>query len=228
MATSEPKRVVAPEPPARLGEIEPPHAEIPTTWFRLSRRRYSSPLFWSRLGRYRFDSEDARWGVCYTAISIPAAFQEVFGNKIRHGAPLDWTEVQNICVWRIITPPRFRGLALFGETLSVIDATLQCFVSSYPKSQRWGAALMRHPADLDGLVYLGRRCGANYLAMFGDADSPRRYQSALRTDLLGDLATWNQFWPMLDRLGVRLTSMPEMLKEETAWALQDTSQAFRP
>ncbi len=80
MATSEREPVVAPEPPAELGDIALPLADIPDTWFRLSSRRYPSPLFWSRLGRYRFDSEGARWGVCYAAGSIPSAFQEVFGN----------------------------------------------------------------------------------------------------------------------------------------------------
>jgi hypothetical protein len=82
-------------------------------------------------------------------------------------------------------------------------SALQCFVSSYPESQRWGAALMEHTADLDGLVYIGRRCGTSCLAMFGDTDSPRRYQNELRTATLGELQFWDEFWPMLDRLGVR-------------------------
>ena len=222
MATSEPERLVAPDPPAWLGEIALPLADIPDTWFRLSPRRYPSPLFWSRLGRHRFDSEEARWGVCYAAGSIPSAFQEVFGNKIRHRAPLDWSEVEDVCVWRIRTPPEFRGINLFGEPLTVIDATLECFVSGYPKSQRWGSAFMEHSADLDGLVYIGRRCGKPCLAMFGDADSPRRYQSDIRTAMLGELQFWDEFWPMLDRLGVRMTSMPYDRERSRGWAL--TSQ----
>ena len=86
--------------------------------------------------------------------------------------------------------------------------------TSYPKSQRRGAALMEHPADLDGLVYIGRRCGTSCLAMFGDTDSPRRYQNELRTATLGELQFWDEFWPMLDRLGVRLTSMPKERERE--------------
>jgi hypothetical protein len=221
MATSGPKRVIAPEPPARLSDIVLPPAEVSTLWFRLSSRRHASPLYWSREGRYRFDSKDARWGVCYAATSIRAAFQEVFGDKIRHGAPLDWTEVSEVRVWRINTPSGLRGLDLFGEALSVIDATLQCFVSSYPKSQRWGAALMNHPADLDALVYLGRRSGAPCLAVFGDEDSPRWYQCALKTTALGDLVSWDDSWPLMDRLRVRITSMPSARKKETTWSLND-------
>jgi hypothetical protein len=145
IATSAPERVVAPDPPARLGDIALPLGDTPDTWFRLSARRCPSPLFWSRLGRYRFDSKDARWGVSYAAGSILSAFQEVFGNAIRHRAPLDWSEVQEVSVWCITTPSSFRGIHLFGETLTVIDATFQCFVSSYPKSQRWGSAFMEQP-----------------------------------------------------------------------------------
>jgi hypothetical protein len=218
MATSGPKRVVAPEPPARLGDIKLQLAEVPPIWFRLCPRRYRSPLFWSREGCYRFDSKDARWGVCYSATSTPAAFQEIFGNKIRSSSPLNWEEIKDISAWRITLSPSFRGLGLYGESLTAIGATLQCFVSSYPKSQRWAAALMNHPADLDGIVYLGRRCGVQCLAMFGDTVAPRSYQSSIQTDRLGNLALWDGFWPMLDRLGVRVSSIPGSISMKASWS----------
>jgi hypothetical protein len=68
---------------------------------------------------------------------------------------------------------------------------------------------MDHSVDLDGLVYIGRRCGKPGLAMFGDSDSPRRYQSHIRTEMLGELQFWDEFWLMPDWLGVRMTSMPQ-------------------
>jgi RES domain len=218
MATSGAKRIVAPEPPARLSSIDLPVCDVATTWFRICRRRHASPLFWSRLGIYRFDSENAHWGVCYAASSITRAFQEVFGIKIRCSTPLDWSEINDFRVWCISIPGGFRGLNLFGDTLTLIDATLQCFVSSYAKSRRWGAALMDHPADLDGLVYYGRRCGAHCLALFGDETSPRKYQKSLKSELLGDLILWDEFWSMLDRLKVRVSSIPRERKEPT-WSL---------
>lgn len=217
MATSEPSRVVAPEPPIRLAQIKLSPGRVSTIWFRLSSKRDVSPIFWSRLGRYRFDSPAARWGVCYFASSIVPAFQEVFGDKIRHGTPIDWTEINDLCVWCVAIPSGLRGLELFGENLSVIHATLQCFVSSYPKSQRWAAALMNHPIDFDGVVYLGRRCGAPCLAMFGDTDSPRPYQEDLKNKRLGLLSAWDELWPMLDRLGVRLSSIPATLSKSRTW-----------
>lgn len=218
MATSGSRRLVPPEPPARLGAVSLTPKETPGAWFRLTPRRYDSPLFWSRSGTYRFDSPSAKWGVCYAANSITAAFQEVFGTKIRHGKAVDWPEIADISVWRIMTPQAFSALSLFGETLARIDATLQCFVSSYPLSQRWGAALMNHPADMDGLVYFGRRCGAQCVALFGDAAKPRRYQSALKTERLGDFVHWGDFWPLLDRLDVRISSLPSKLTARARWS----------
>jgi hypothetical protein len=218
MATSGAKRIAAPEPPSGLRNIDLPASHIDTTWFRICRRNYASPVFWSRLGVYRFDSRNARWGVYYAAESVAAAFQEVFGNKVRWNRPLDWSELKDSVVWRISIPSAFLGLNLFGENLTVIGATLQCFVSNYPKSQRWGAALMSHPAELDGLVYLGRRCGAHCLAMFGDDSFPRPYQKSLKTELLGDLVCWDHFWAMLDRLRLRISSLPRV-RVPAIWSL---------
>jgi hypothetical protein len=217
MAISGPKRVLAPEPPVELGNIQLALTQVPTAWFRFSSSRYPQPIFWSRQGLYRFDSPDARWGVCYAAGSIVAAFQEVFGDKIWHGNALDWTEIKKISVWLINTPSNLRGLELFGENLTVIHATLQSFVSSYPKSQRWGAALINHPADLEGLIYLGRKSGSIGLAMLGDEKKPRRYQREVQVTRLGQLSDWKQLWPTLDRLRVRLVSMPATAKKTNLW-----------
>jgi len=78
---------------------------------------------------------------------------------------------------------------------------------------------MDHPADLDGLVYYGRRCGAHCLAMFGDETSPRKYQESLKSELLGDLVLWDEFWSMLDRLKVRVSSVPSQ-REGPTWSLR--------
>ena len=52
-------RLVAPEPPADLAGISLPLAVTATPWFRLVPRDFSSPLYWSREGRYRFGDEKA-------------------------------------------------------------------------------------------------------------------------------------------------------------------------
>ncbi len=218
MATSGPKRIVAPEPPTWLSEAPLSLAKVAGTWFRFSPKRYPSPIFWSRKGIYRFDSPDARWGVCYLASSIVGALQEVFGDKIAYRKPIDRKEIEQRSVWLVRTPDTLKGFELFNQNLSVIGATLQCFVSSYPKSQRWGAALMRHPAALEALVYMGRKSGAPCLAMLGDSNNERRYQSLLQTQRLGALSNWEELWTTLDRFHVRLSSMPASRKKTRGWA----------
>ena len=78
---------------------------------------------------------------------------------------------------------------------------------------------MNHPADLDGLVYIGRRSGKECLAMFGDANQPRAYQSDIQVAMLGELPFWDEFWPMLDRLKVRMTSIPHERETTRQWSL---------
>jgi hypothetical protein len=72
---------------------------------------------------------------------------------------------------------------------------------------------MNHPADLDGLVYLGRKSGSICLAMFGDEIKPRPCQGKVRATRLGQLSDWKELWTMLDRLQVRLVSMPVSRKK---------------
>ena len=207
MATSA-RRLVAPEPPADLATVALPLAVTATPWFRLTPRTYPSPLYWSRSGRYRFDSPTAKWGVCYAAESIPAAFQEVWGDEIRRARRLDWDDLEPMNAWRITVAPSLRTIELAGETLAVVKGTLQSFVGSYAKSQRWGQAFMNHPDDLDGLQYLGRRCGRTCLALFGDETNPKPHQAALRCEKLGALANWKNLWPLLDQIQLRIAHLP--------------------
>jgi RES domain-containing protein len=201
-----------------LSQTPLPLAKISSTWFRFSPKRYPSPIFWSRQGIYRFDSPDARWGVRYLASSIVSTLPEVFGDKINRRKPIDWKEIEQRSVWLVRTPDTLRGFELFNENLSVIGASLQCFVSSYPKSQRWGAALMRHPSDLEALVYMGRKSEAPCLAMLGASDNQRAYQSLLQTQCLGALSAWEELLTTLDRFRVRLSSMPASRKRTRGWA----------
>lgn len=218
MAKSGPRRIVPPQPRATLAEVHLPPTSVSPSWYRLvSARHDTTPLFWSRTGLFRFDSPDAKWGVCYAASSITAAFQEVWGDVLRQNPRVAWSELASCRVWRIRVPSKFRALELAGESLGVINATLQCFSGSYRLSQAWGAALMQHPQDIDGLLYLGRRSGRYCLALFGDEATPRPYQSHLITDRLGDLTDWTDFWPMLDRLRAKVVGLPSSLPSSTGW-----------
>lgn len=202
------RKLLAPEPPADLAGISLPLAVTSAPWFRLVPRHFSSALYWSREGRHRFDSPAAKWGVCYAAESIPAAFQEIWGDEIRRGHRLDWKDLETMMAWQITVPPSLRTIELAGETLAVVKGTLQSFVGSYATSQRWGQALMAHPADLDGLQYLGRRCGRTCLALFGDEMAPKAHQAALHAKKLGAMVNWKPLWTFLDRIEVRVAHLP--------------------
>ncbi len=210
MATSGPKRLTPPRPPADFNRIDldtVPASQ--TVWHRLSRSAYSSPLFFSRLGMFRFDSATAKWGVCYIAKDIVTGFMEVFSDRIRKGI-LDFNDLDDQVVWEITVRPDLNLLELSGPTLGRIRATVQCFVSRYTLSQEWGRAFMEHPDELDGAIYTGRQSGAPCIALFGDTDPKkgRRQQSSLRHRRLGKLSAWEGFYPLLSKAGARVVNLP--------------------
>jgi hypothetical protein len=202
--------LIPPRPPADFPSIAlDPVTSRQTVWFRLARAAYSSPLFFSRQGIFRFDSDTAKWGVCYLAQDIPTAVMEVFADRIR-ARRLDYSELEEELVWKITVPHDLNLLQLAGPTLTKIKATVQCFVSRYALSQEWGRALMNHPADLDGVIYTGRQSGLPCLALFGDMNPAkgRWHQHALTQACLGKLTAWEQFYPLLAKTGARVLNLP--------------------
>src|SRR5882724_1041435 len=194
MATSA-RRLVAPQPPADFATIPLTPEKTPSlVWYRISDHKHASCIYWSRSGVYRFDSPSAKFGVCYAGGTNTASFQEIWGDRIRHRAPIDWLEFETKDVWKIEIP-RCSIFALSGANLTTVRATLQCFTGSYKTSQNWGAAFMQHPASLDGLQYIGRRCGSDCVALFGDGKSPKSYQAKIVERRLGPLTQWKGFLP---------------------------------
>ena len=215
MATSA-RRLIAPQPPVDLDSIPLPTETAPSlVWYRIIDRTHRSGLFWSSQGKYRFDSPNARHGVCYAGGTITASFQEIWGDRARKQSPIDWAEFTAADVWRLELPSTAKLLSLTGPNLTAIRATLQCFTSSYATSQNWGAALMKHPADLDGLLYIGRRCGSVCVALFGDSSDPKPYQARLMETRLGPLVQWKRFFPLRTRLRLRIARLPPVRPPDT-------------
>ena len=207
MATSA-RRLIPPQPPSDLASIKLEFERtFPLVWYRITERKYRSCLYWSRDGKYRFDSPAAKYGVCYAGSTIAASFQEIWGDRVRHKAPIDWLEFASKNIWRIEIP-QCGILTLAGPTLTTIRASLQCFTGSYKTSQNWGAALMLHPAGLDALQYIGRRSGSQCLVLFGDSTRAKLYQANILTTRLGPLVQWKGFFPLRTQLRVRIGNLP--------------------
>ena len=207
MATSAP-RLVSPQPPSDLASIDLElERTFPLVWYRITERKYPSCLYWSREGKYRFDSSAAKHGVCYAGSTITTSFQEIWSDRVRHKAPIDWLDFASKDVWKIELP-RCAILTLAGPTLTTICASLQCFTGSYKTSQNWGAALMLHPAEIDALQYIGRRSGSHCLAFFGDLNRAKPYQASIAATRLGPLVQWQGFFPLRTQLRVRISSLP--------------------
>src|SRR5258708_20031462 len=69
------------EPPAALKSQRLPLASVEGTLFRISHRKFSDPIYWSRRGLYRFDSPTAKYGVLYTGRTFETALLEVFDDQ---------------------------------------------------------------------------------------------------------------------------------------------------
>jgi hypothetical protein len=215
MATAD--KLIPPKPRAEIAGLDMPVQALSSlTYYRLTDVKYPSPLFWSRTGRYRFDSPTAKWGVCYAGETIASAFQEVFSDEIRKG-DLNYASVAAYRVWSITVPATMKTIELAGPTLTAIRASIQSFTGRYTLSQEWGRALMLNKDDLDGLIYIGRRCGKPCLALFGD-DAPNEkahYQAALTVDPVGLLVEWKGFWSLINQLRVRFINLPPIRPKPT-------------
>jgi len=213
MATSDPKRLVPPHPPADLDTIDLETTRPrTTTFYRLTHESNVSPIFFSRLGKFRFDSPASKWGVCYLAEDIETACLEVFADRIRKGV-IDFSALHEAIVWRITVAADLGLLPLSGPTLTKIRATLQCFVSRYTLSQAWARALMTHPADFDGVIYSGRQSAAPCIALFGDDDpvKGRKHQASIAFARLGRFSEWKQFPHFLIATRARVRNLPPSL-----------------
>lgn len=159
-----------PLPPADFASRDLPVETVPaetvpagTAFVRIHRTGLGA-VYFGTSGDNRFDSPDRSYGVCYAACTLEGAFA---GTCLRQvGATLvslATLAVRSVSV--IVTTAELRLVALHGQGLARLGAT--AFVSSgrYDVSQPWSAAIHRHGATVDGIVYRsnhdnGERCVA--------------------------------------------------------------------
>lgn len=120
-------------------------------------------LDWSDNGEARFSRPGLSCKVLYLARTKETAFWERFGEELRDQPPdLRALSAKVLAerVWktcRVDSARAFRCLDLRkSKTLRRLGADGATFFAPYTITQSWSAALMAHPAKLDGLVYTSR------------------------------------------------------------------------
>ncbi len=133
------------DPPAALNSQRLPLASVEGTLFRISHRKFSDPIYWSRRGLYRFDSATAKYGVLYTGRTFETALLEV-------------TFLKEFDVCEIALGHRLKVVNLSGKRLNPLGIDANIFASpAYDITQRCAAAFMEHPDAPDGIRYPSRK-----------------------------------------------------------------------
>lgn len=183
-------------------------------WHRISRFASGEPFF-GRSGTGRFDDSQrpARFGTCYLAASLAAAFGEtLLRDALQAGGhyPMAWASIESrwhYAVQGTGTPQAglrladFRGAALRGLGLDIGFI----FTTDYRHTQPWAVAVHAHPACVDGLLYLSRQVPGDEVVVLFD-----RARDRLRLDGPTPLIDAPSLARVLRTLRVRPEHLPEI------------------
>ena len=134
------------DPSAVLKSQHLPITSLEGTLHRISHQKFADPIYWSRRGRYRFDSPTAKYGVLYTGRTFETALLEVFGDQwvtLRITAR-DFLKEFDICEIRL--QRRLKVVNLSGKQLNRLGTDANIFASfAYDVTQKWASFFMDHP-----------------------------------------------------------------------------------
>ena len=162
-----------PLPPADLARRELPVEVVPagSRFYRVHRRGRAA-LHFGAGAMGRFNAPDRAFGVCYVARDLEGCFVEVFlratGSTLVRESELAARAASAIEVRRELrlVEMKGRGLVRLGAT-SVVSG------GSYDVSQAWAAAIWRHPAAPDGILYHARHDDTRVCAALFDRCADR-------------------------------------------------------
>jgi hypothetical protein len=174
-----------PEPPGNINKRSPllRNFAIGAIFYRIHNKT-NGPVFFGKTGGNRFDSPDASFGVMYVGLDEHCAFIEVFGQSTGVSVVTRDALVQrHISYLKITRELNLVDLAASGGLARIgADAGL---LSGPPEiTQRWSAALRRHPSKPHGLLYPAKHDVArNACALF---DLPASAFQVTKTESLLD------------------------------------------
>jgi hypothetical protein len=146
------------KPPSDLGQRRLRLVRVPEILLRISRAGYRDPIFWSRLGRNRFDLPDGRYGLLYTAQDLETCMLEVFGDRWVKERVLAVTALPKFEVLNFAVRWELRVADLTGPALNRLGPDANLFASNdYALTQEWSRQLMIHAQARDGIRYHSRK-----------------------------------------------------------------------
>lgn len=208
-------------PPADFALRELPVNSGPTSWWRCARTGRPA-IDWDRRAGSRFSAPHLPWGVWYLGSSKATCFWEVFGEDLLDRFEDDRTVPRtehDARQWIEVTLPR--GLRIVdltqSDVLRKIGADGATFLADYASIKPWSLALMRHPTQIDGLLYGSRLdVGTKCLALFdrtftagGKSKPGSGFKRLLRARVVQTL--WQDAWlhRYLARENIAVDAPPE-------------------
>lgn len=160
-------------PPKDLAKLKIESATLaPNGWVRL--HLPGKAVNFTKNPEHRFTPEDAKYGVLYIAQDEETAALEVYGDRLygrKQGIidKNDWESRQ--FSWLTLPKVKVANLTFGAMPSARIDLT--AITHRYRSiTHQWGAAVMNHPADYHGLLYVSRFTGKTCVALFAVAGDP--------------------------------------------------------
>ncbi|HYZ72507.1 MAG TPA: RES family NAD+ phosphorylase [Chthoniobacterales bacterium] len=142
----------------RIHGIRLPLIPLPEKLIRVSQRKFTDPIHWSRLGIHRFDSPGAKYGVLYTSNRIETSVLEVFGDQWMKDRQVSLKDLESCDVCELEVRGSVKVLDATGKHLNRLGTDSNFFVSTdYSVTQAWASALMTHPRGPAGIRYNSRK-----------------------------------------------------------------------
>jgi hypothetical protein len=146
------------DPPDFLKSRHLPLTSVEGTLYRISKQKFTDPIYWSRRGLYRFDTPTAKYGVLYTGRTFETALLEVFGDQWldRRITARDFLKEFDVC--ELGLERRLKVVNLSGKELDRLGTDANIFASlAYDVTQEWARLFMEHPDKPHGIRYPSRK-----------------------------------------------------------------------
>ena len=140
---------------------------------RVSRYDTGEPFF-GRTGACRFDDAARQFGTCYLGFDLTVAFAEsVLHNKEpdANGFSVPGAEI-DACFALSFAGKDLKLARLYGAALLRLGGNGEISgTGDYTVPQAWASALVAHPANIDGFIYMSRRVNDAFAVVLFERDA---------------------------------------------------------